>query len=92
MQEWDSLDKEKILANGDVLVVGKNELWDLDGSESWHVLSIVLRHLSFQCGRVGAVDGNGSFHIVCCDGAVVDEVVCEYVFEMLLGRSSKFGI
>ena len=92
MQEWDSLDKEKILANGDVLVVGKNELWDLDGSESWHVLSIVLRHLSFQCGRAGAVDGNGSFRIVCCDGAVVDEVVCEYVFEMLLGRSSKFGI
>ncbi len=83
---------EKIFAEGEVLVVFQDEMWDLYWVERWYMLSFVFRHLAFQNGCVGAVDYDGSFGIVCGDGVVVDEVVGEDVFKVLLGGASKFYI
>ena len=70
----------------------KNKMGDKYGFECRYVLSPVLRYLAFQCGCVGTVDRDGSLGVVCGNGAVVYQVVGEYVFEVLLGGASEFYI
>ena len=90
MKERNSLDKEKINGECDVLMILMDGKWERDGLERWCPRdSGPARHLTLERCYVGSVDDKSAVCVVRGDRAVVDEVVPEDGAELLFVQSPQ---